>query len=69
MSLAVVEHLSLIREVDPAHPIILGHDGRVMDGMHRVARAIVEGSSTIRAVQFSEPVEPDHRSCSPGDLP
>jgi hypothetical protein len=36
----VVEHFRLVKEVDPSHPIILGPDGRVMDGMHRVARAL-----------------------------
>ena len=30
----VIEHVRLIEEVDPAYPIILGPDGRVMDGMH-----------------------------------
>ncbi len=34
----VLEHMSLINEVDLSYPIILGADGRVMDGMHRVAR-------------------------------
>jgi hypothetical protein len=37
----VVEHTALILEADLAYPIILGHDGRVMDGMHRVARALM----------------------------
>jgi len=37
----VLEHTRLINEVDLSHPIILGADGRVMDGMHRVARALV----------------------------
>lgn len=39
----VVEHVALIEDVDLSYPIILGPDGRVMDGMHRVARAILEG--------------------------
>ena len=39
----VVEHTALILEADLAYPIILGHDGRVMDGMHRVARALMAG--------------------------
>jgi hypothetical protein len=33
----VVEHVRLIQEVDVSYPIILGPDGRVMDGMHRIA--------------------------------
>ena len=32
---------------DVAYPIILGHDGRVMDGMHRIARALLDGRAEI----------------------
>ena len=66
---AVVEHMRLIREVDPLYPIILSASGRVMDGMHRVARALLEGRTTIPAVRFEVDPEPDHRNCSPDDLP
>src|SRR5690349_15034269 len=65
----VVEHARLIAEVDTSYPIILGHDGRVMDGMHRIARAILDGVDEIDAVRFPTPVEPDYRSCQPSDLP
>ena len=66
---AVVEHTRLIEEVDTSYPIILGSDGRVMDGMHRVARALLEGRSTIAAVRFETHLEPDYRNCRPEDLP
>jgi hypothetical protein len=65
----VVEHMRLVQEVDASHPIILGADGRVMDGMHRVARALLEGRSMITAVQFESQPEPDYRNCRPTDLP
>jgi hypothetical protein len=65
---AVVEHYKLIRDVDPSYPIILGVDGRVMDGMHRVARAVADGRSSVKAVQFETQPEPDHRNCRPEDL-
>jgi len=65
----LVEHMRLVREVDPSYPIILGADGRVMDGMHRIARALLVGQSTIRAVQFEVQPEPDYRDCSPEGLP
>ncbi len=65
----VVEHIRLIQEVDPSYPIILGVDGRVMDGMHRIARALLEGRSAIAAVQFQFQPEPDYRNCRPKDLP
>ena len=65
----VVEHVRLISEVDVSYPIILGHDGRVMDGMHRIARALLEGRPAIDAFRFPAPVEPDHRRCWPHELP
>jgi hypothetical protein len=65
----VVEHMRLVQEVDPSYPIILGADGRVMDGMHRVARALLEGRPSIEAVQLDVNPEPDFRNCRPSDLP
>ena len=65
----IVEHMRLVRDVDPMFPIILGADGRVMDGMHRIARALLEGRPTIRAVRFGTQPKPDFRDCSPGELP
>ena len=65
----VLEHLRLIESVDLSYPIILGPDSRVMDGMHRVARAILERRTTIRAVRFEQLPEPDYRNCRPAELP
>jgi hypothetical protein len=65
----VVVHMRLVAEVDPSIPIVLGPDGRVLDGMHRVARALLEGRSTIEAVQLWELPEPDYRDCRAEDLP
>jgi hypothetical protein len=65
----VVEHCKLIAEVDLAYPIILGRDGRVMDGMHRIARAMLDGRSEIDAVRFTDAIEPDYRCCLPSELP
>ena len=65
----VVEHTALILEADLAYPIILGHDGWVMDGMHRVARALMAGRSHIDAVRFPAPLGADSRNCQPRDLP
>jgi hypothetical protein len=65
----LIEHIRLVNDVDPSYPIILGADGRVMDGMHRVVRAILAGDDTISAVQFETDPEPDYRNCHPRDLP
>ena len=65
---AVVEHVRLIDEVDTSYPIVLGPDGRVMDGMYRIARALLDNQPTIRAVRFRELPDPDHRDCVPNQL-
>jgi hypothetical protein len=65
----VVEHFRLVQEVDPSYPIIVGPDGRVMDGMHRVARALLEGRPRIQVVRLPVLPEPDFRECQPDELP
>jgi hypothetical protein len=64
----VIEHARLIRDADLTYPIILGADGRVMDGMHRVARAVLDGRDAIDAVRFETDPPPDHRGVHPDDL-
>jgi len=64
----IIDQVRLIAEVDPSYPIILGSDGRVMDGMHRVAKALLEGRPTVRAVQFTVQPTPDHTSVRPEEL-
>jgi hypothetical protein len=57
---AVTLHAKLIQETDLGHPIILSSSGRVMDGMHRVCRALLEGRTTVAAVQFTTDPDPDY---------
>jgi hypothetical protein len=57
---AIAEHARLIEETDLKFPIILSSDGRIMDGMHRVAKAYMLGHETIEAVQFEIDPEPDY---------
>ncbi|MEM6854516.1 MAG: hypothetical protein AAF911_05250 [Planctomycetota bacterium] len=64
----VAEHAKLIRDCDLQYPIILDHTGRVMDGMHRVAKAWLEGAETVNAVRFTFPLEPDHVGVAAKDL-
>jgi len=66
---AMVAHAKLIEEADLSYPIILAADGRVMDGMHRVAKALLQGRETIDAVQFEVDPPPDHVGRGPQDLP
>ena len=66
---SILEHVRLIQDVDRRFPIILNAEGRVMDGMHRVARAVLEGLDSIQAVQFAQNPEPDFVGVDPRDLP
>lgn len=65
----LVEHARLIDEADLAFPIILAANGEVMDGMHRVAKAVLEGRRDIEAVQFEQDPPPDHVGRGPDELP
>ncbi|MGQ7287336.1 hypothetical protein ACUN7Z_07310 [Vreelandella venusta] len=56
----IIEHTKLIQETDLSYPIILCHKGRVMDGMHRVCKAVLLGHDTVRAVRFPQYLAPDH---------
>jgi hypothetical protein len=66
---AVADHARLIIEADTRHPIILGADGRVMDGMHRVAKAYLERRGAILAVQLDVDPEPDFVGVDEDALP
>ena len=65
----VAEHARLIQAADPTCPVILSSDGRIMDGMHRVLKAILQGMSQIPAVRFSSDPAPDYVGVDPNDLP
>lgn len=66
---ALVEHVKLMDAADLSFPIILAADGAVMDGMHRVAKALRAGSTDIEAVQFIVDPQPDYMNVQPADLP
>ena len=66
---SIVEHVRLIAEADLSYPVILGPDGRVMDGMHRIARALVEQREVVDAVRLPELPPPDFVDCRPDELP
>ena len=66
---ALLEHMRLVMDADPTYPILLGEDGRVMDGMHRVLKIALEGGHQIRAKQFEVDPEPDYLNMNLDDLP
>ena len=48
-----------MQQVDLSYPIIQAPDGWIMDGYHRIAKAILEGKTTIKAVRLPALPEPD----------
>jgi hypothetical protein len=65
----IAGHVGFILDSDLTYPIILSRDGRVMDGMHRVCKALLEGRQDIEAVQFNDDPAPDYIGVHPDDLP
>jgi hypothetical protein len=65
----VVDHARLMLDSDLAFPIILSSDGRIMDGMHRVCKALLENRTEIEAVRFVHDPAPDYIGVEPDDLP
>jgi len=65
----LMEHMRLVEATDLAYPIILSPDGRVMDGMHRVVKALLQERTTIMAIRLSVMPSPDYIDCEPDDLP
>jgi hypothetical protein len=66
---SMVEHIQLIEAADLRFPIILSSEGRMMDGMHRVVKALLAGRATINAVRFTTDPEPDYIDADPNQLP
>ena len=66
---SIADHVRLMRQADPAYPILLCSEGRLMDGMHRVVRALSEGRETITAKRFETTPPPDFVNVSLDDLP
>lgn len=46
-------HMRKVQDADLCYPIILHPNGTVMDGVHRIVKAIVAGFDTVKVVQFS----------------
>ena len=57
----VLEHMKKIEKADFDFPIILSQENIVLDGVHRICRAHLEGRKTIPAVRFEIDPEPDFK--------
>lgn len=54
----MVMHMKAVDAADLERPIILDEDGELMDGRHRLMKAMLLGSETIKAVRFDENPSP-----------
>jgi hypothetical protein len=56
----IAHHVRRALDVDTSHPIILCQEGFIMDGWHRVLRALIDNVPTIKAVRFEQTPAPDY---------
>lgn len=49
-----VSHVQKVNDANLSKPIILDDEGYVMDGRHRIAKALLDGVETINFVRFEE---------------
>lgn len=54
----LVMHMKAVHDADLDCPIILDEDGEIMDGRHRLMKAMLTGAETIKAVRFDENPSP-----------
>ena len=50
----MVMHMKAVQDADLSKPIILDEDGELMDGRHRLMKAMLLGEREILAVRFDE---------------
>lgn len=55
-----VTHMRRVNAADTNCPVILDEDGYVMDGRHRIAKALLENHKVIKAVRFEKTPLPDY---------
>ncbi|WP_096527715.1 hypothetical protein [Candidatus Nitrosoglobus terrae] len=66
---SIADHMRLVQVSNLAYPIILYPEGRIMDGMHRVVKALLEGHNVIWAYRLPKLPNPDYIGVNPKDLP
>jgi len=54
----MVMHFNAVNNADLSKPIILDEDGELMDGRHRIMKAMLLNEKTIKAVRFDENPSP-----------
>ncbi|EET48536.1 hypothetical protein [Thalassobium sp. R2A62] len=65
----IAAHMVQTQEADLSYPILLCADGCVMDGMHRIVRAMTLGQSQINVRKLTETPPPNYVDVAASDLP
>lgn len=50
----MVMHMKAVQEASLEYPIILDEDGELLDGRHRLMKAMLNGEENIKVVRFSK---------------
>ncbi|WP_224728181.1 hypothetical protein [Francisella sp. SYW-2] len=65
----IVDHMRLINNADLKYPIILCKEGKIIDGMHRVCKALLLNNNEILAIYLEEDIKPHFINVDVNDLP
>ena len=49
-----IYHAQRVNNADLKYPILLDDDGIICDGWHRIAKALLEGKTSIKAIRMEE---------------
>lgn len=66
---SITDHIKLVLDCNLEYPIILAADSSIMDGMHRLCKAYLNGQESIRSVKFDTTPAPDFIDILPEELP
>lgn len=50
----IITHLRQVNVCDLEFPIIISEEGTILDGWHRIIKAIIENKKTVKAVRFEK---------------
>lgn len=55
-----ISHSKRVEGADLSFPIIVSSQGSIMDGYHRICKAVLQGLESVKAVQFDVDPEEDY---------
>ena len=50
----LADHIKRCEKTSLEYPVIMNEDGLIMDGWHRIVKALVAGLSSVKAVRFEK---------------